>query len=62
MRSFFLAVVAVLTASLSVSATPAIFGRDSQCVKDGGYCNIASDCCSKNCYNDVTETPYCKAS
>ncbi|KAG1873930.1 hypothetical protein F4604DRAFT_761437 [Suillus subluteus] len=54
MRSFFLAAVAVLTASLSVSATPAIFGRDKQCVKDGGYCDIASDCCSNNCYVSIS--------
>ncbi|KAG2131954.1 hypothetical protein BD769DRAFT_596743 [Suillus cothurnatus] len=54
MRSFFLTIVAVLTASLSVSATPAIFGRASQCVRDGGYCNVASDCCSKDCYVSIS--------
>ncbi|KAG1748414.1 uncharacterized protein EDB91DRAFT_1113865 [Suillus paluster] len=47
MRFSFLAVVAALTASMSVSATPAVFSRDSQCAEVGGVCGFGlPGCCS----------------
>ncbi|KAG2056045.1 hypothetical protein BDR06DRAFT_953489 [Suillus hirtellus] len=44
MRFSLLAVIAALTASMSVSATPAVFSRD--CKADYVACNLGSECCS----------------
>ncbi|KAG0696130.1 hypothetical protein DFH29DRAFT_238760 [Suillus ampliporus] len=57
MRYFFLAVMAVLTASMSVSATPAVFSRD--CLPYGAHCDNAFECCSQadvsmHCIQDAT--------
>ncbi|KAG1776397.1 hypothetical protein EV702DRAFT_1110626 [Suillus placidus] len=50
MRFSLLAVIAALTAVMSVSATPAVFSRE--CTADGGSCGQSSECCSGDCgYN-----------
>ncbi|KAG1748312.1 uncharacterized protein EDB91DRAFT_873539 [Suillus paluster] len=50
MRFSFLVVVAALTASMCVSATPAVFSRE--CGADYAACHLGSECCSGNCgYN-----------
>ncbi|KAG1745150.1 hypothetical protein EDB19DRAFT_471553 [Suillus lakei] len=47
MRFSFLAVLAALTASMYVSATPSVFSRDCRAV--GKTCEQGSDCCSDAC-------------
>ncbi|KAG2746227.1 hypothetical protein P692DRAFT_20835782 [Suillus brevipes Sb2] len=50
MRISLLAVIAALTAFMSVSATPAVFSRE--CTADGEPCGKDSQCCSEKCgYN-----------
>ncbi|KAG1728603.1 uncharacterized protein EDB91DRAFT_1161233 [Suillus paluster] len=54
MRFIFLAIVAALTASMPVSAIPAVFSRDSQCISSGQPCEFSLnfiDCCAGSyCY------------
>ncbi|KAG0700324.1 hypothetical protein DFH29DRAFT_1070192, partial [Suillus ampliporus] len=50
MRFFFLAIVAALTASMSVSATPVVLDQDStQCLQYAESCTADSQCCNY-CY------------
>ncbi|KAG2746221.1 hypothetical protein P692DRAFT_20835774, partial [Suillus brevipes Sb2] len=53
MRFSLLAVVAALTAFMTVSATPAVFSRE--CSADYNPCGQNSQCCSGKCgYNHVS--------
>ncbi|KAG1834765.1 hypothetical protein EV424DRAFT_521225 [Suillus variegatus] len=48
--SLLVVIAAALTASMFVSATPAVFSRD--CTADGESCGKDSQCCSGKCgYN-----------
>ncbi|KAG0704186.1 hypothetical protein DFH29DRAFT_873968 [Suillus ampliporus] len=50
MRFFFLAAAAALTASMSVSATPSIFNRDTpKCREISEKCTANDQCCSEFC-------------
>ncbi|KAG1728602.1 uncharacterized protein EDB91DRAFT_1161226 [Suillus paluster] len=53
MRFIFLATVAALTASMPISAIPAVFSGDSQCIKSGQTCDLAFD------FNDCCHGYYC---
>ncbi|KAG1728596.1 uncharacterized protein EDB91DRAFT_1161210 [Suillus paluster] len=49
MHFIFLAIVAALTASMSVSATPAVVSKDSRCFGLNKPCNMTiddGDCCT----------------